>query len=87
MIKRKIGIVEFTNELLLSLGEEDLREIFSNFFPVNIVHQCYNIVSYTGLSPFFREIESGEKIPTYDLVFERDEIGLCKIKDVHEVKG
>ena len=76
-LKKRRGMVMFRREFLMDNPlEENLREIFSNFFPINSenVHSYYfyDHIKMTGLSKHFRELEEGEKIPQYDMIFITD---------------
>lgn len=83
-IQKRKGVLTLSSVLLEQMQEAELRELFSNFFPVLVTPIRSDVVEYRGLSPYFREIENGERIPQYDAVFERDSEGVGRLKEFRE---
>lgn len=60
---------------------ETLQVFFSNFFPVSCSYEGDSIV-YLGISHFFKKLEEGDIVPTYDFLFERSANNIISIKKV-----
>lgn len=78
--RNRRGQIHFSKEMIFeNPSAEELKLIFTNFFPVSIVQDhrtvFYNTVVMYGLSPHFREIEETEPIPEYQIYFKLDELG------------
>ena len=71
--KRRGKIVLSRNFLIDNPNEQELLELFSNFFPVacnnNHSHGFYHEVEFHGYSPHFIEIEQNDPCPEYRVVF------------------
>jgi hypothetical protein len=59
------------NEILFSserINENELVEIFSNFFPFSTQELKENhAIKFLGVSPYFRKLKDGEPIPEYKI--------------------
>lgn len=59
-------------------NEKAIKAFFSEFYPIHATETFFyntrNQIEYWGVSPLFRELTEGEKIPTYDLVFRQEGI-------------
>ncbi len=88
-IENRKGMVSISKDALVYNPKISyLKSVFSNFFPVGseseMNHQFYDGVRFYGYSPFFRELESGEKIPRYEMNFRMDgeEVVFTGVKEI-----
>src|SRR5690554_3735433 len=74
--KRK-GRLIVSRQLILEASEQVLKEIFSNFFPIDADryhnHNYWDSILYYGISPYFEEVEEACIIPEYEMVLDTDE--------------
>jgi len=80
-LSKNRGMVVFSREMLTKEPTEDeMKAIFSNFFPIAIENEhSYNLyqnLKMYGYSQHFREVEEGEVCPKYEMFFRRDENGV-----------
>jgi hypothetical protein len=81
LFKRK-GKLIVPMPLILDANESTLREIFTNFFPIDAdryhQYQYWDSIVYHGVSPHFEEVEEACIIPEYQMVLDMDENGNVK---------
>jgi hypothetical protein len=69
---RRKGIVKLPFVMFERPSYRQLQCLFSNFFPVDIIPGDFlgrNRI-YRGFSLYFRELEEGEILPTYEFTFK-----------------
>ena len=88
-IQYKRGIIEFNYSVIAHSSEEELKALFSTFYPFDCTrgHEMYlyDRITYVGISPLFRVLEKGEAIPTYDAIINRDASDVISI-EMKEIK-
>lgn len=76
------GKLIVSRQLILEAKESTLREIFTNFFPIDAdrhhQYQYWDSIAYYGVSPHFEEVEEACVAPEYDIVLDTDEDGNAK---------
>jgi hypothetical protein len=79
---RRKGKLIVSRQLILEASEQVLKEIFSNFFPIDADrhhnHNYWDSILYYGISPHFEEVEEACIAPEYEMVFDTDENGNVK---------
>lgn len=79
-LSKNRGIIILDRKMLTdNPTENELKEIFSNFFPIAIEndhsYNLYQNLKMYGYSQHFRKIEEGEKCPEYVIYLIRDKNG------------
>jgi hypothetical protein len=76
LTKRK-GRLIVSRQLILQSNQQVLKEIFSNFFPIDADRNHNNNFwdPIYGISPHFEEVEEACVIPEYEIVLDIDESG------------
>jgi hypothetical protein len=71
ILKNHIGVVHFASVFFERIVREDiLKEVFSNFYPFDIMHNKHeDRIEMKGYSSFFDELKADEPIPTYRMIF------------------
>lgn len=81
LFKRK-GVLIVNRELILESNEQVLKEIFTNFFPIDVdrshQYQYWDSIQYYGVSPHFEEVEEACIAPEYNIVLDIDKDGIVK---------
>jgi len=76
------GKLIVSRSLILESDEKLLREIFTNFFPVdadrNHQYTYWDSIMYYGVSPHFEIVESACIAPEYEIVFDTNAKGVVK---------
>lgn len=83
--ERRLGRFAYSNQFLLSIPPQALRNVFSKVIPVDVrfdyAQQCFAV---TGFSEEFEPIEQGSEIPQYQLSIRI--VGSKKKKQSYYVK-
>jgi len=78
LFQRK-GVLIVKRELILESNEQVLKEIFSNFFPIDADRhhriQYWDSIKYYGVSPHFEKTEETCVPPKYDIILDIEEDG------------
>ena len=76
------GKLIVSRQLILEAKESTLREIFTNFFPIDAdrhhQYQYWDSIAYYGVSPHFEEVGEACVAPEYDIVLDIDADGNVK---------
>lgn len=76
------GKLIVSRQLILESKESALREIFTNFFPIDAdrhhQYQFWDSIVYYGVSPHFEEVEEACDAPEYDIILDIDANGDAK---------
>lgn len=79
LLTNRKGRLIISRQLILESNQQVLKEIFSNFFPIdadrNHNHNFWDSILYYGISPHFNEVEEACVIPEYEIVLDIDESG------------
>lgn len=82
-VSKRRGRFTISRHLLLNSDENTLREIFSNFFPIDIDrHHDINFwdsIVYYGISPHFEEVDEGTLAYDY-ILYLKDVDGVGKFE-------
>jgi hypothetical protein len=82
LLSKRKGKLIVSRELILESSGQVLKEIFSNFFPIDADrHHNFNYwdsILYYGISPHFEEVEEACIAPEYEIVLDIDEDGNAK---------
>jgi hypothetical protein len=78
-IHQRKGFVKIATELFESLSADEIKEIYSNVFPIDFVWG-YEKSEFLCLSPHFDIVQEGELTPYYEIVLKDNEGQLKFIK-------
>ena len=82
LLSKRKGKLIVSRELILESNGQILKEIFSNFFPIDADRHhnlnYWDSISYFGISPHFEEVEEACIVPEYEIVLDIDEDGNSK---------
>ena len=88
LFKRR-GEIRVSKDYMLQSNSEELKAIFSNFYPIGIdicnKNNFYDYIVYFGVSPLFDEVEEYQAMPRYDIVLHREENGEVKLEEFKRV--
>lgn len=90
-LSKRMGCIQMGKDFIKENAYEALlREIFSNFFPAFTdkpwtYHSVGSVLMF-GYSKHFREVGENEITPEYNIVFQTDEHGHSRFKEMVEVK-
>lgn len=70
-LKNRKGTVKIHTDFLKDLDVELATEIFSKFYPVEIIHSYFGVSTYIGYSTEFDEVKEGCICPEYDILCTR----------------
>lgn len=86
-IHKRKGRLIVSDELLKSMSENDLKQLYSNVFPMNIeLKGFYKHVIY-AVSNHFDVVEEGCFIPEYTVELITDEEGNSKFHKVNKIEN
>ena len=74
-IKKRKGVISFSNIPTEIVSDEILKEIFSRFYPTHIEHN-FNRIRYYGYSRYFEISEEGSVLNEYVIEIEENKEGL-----------
>lgn len=88
-IGNRKGMISISRDLILNAELNTLREIFTNFFPIdadrNHKETFWDHIKYYGISPFFDEVEGSNSFPEYEIVLKMDSNGDVKFDKMNKL--
>jgi hypothetical protein len=83
-LSNRKGKLIISRHFILEADENVLREIFTNFFPIDIdryhLINYWDSILYYGVSPHFDEIEEACVAPEYEIVLKSDKTDKVKFE-------
>lgn len=80
----RLGRVRITGTALITLTNEQMLVLFSQFYPMWIMPSDRHVQGeeyiYCGKSTHFRELDEGEMVPYYEVLIKETEVTFTEIK-------
>ncbi len=72
-------------DLAITESIDEVKLFLQSCVVLRAERMYYDYIEYVAISPWFREIDEGQRAPYYEIEYEKDAAGFVSIKRVTEV--